>query len=97
VSDDQYVVTKRTILQITPVCGVRAAYMEDDGTMITNPIIALALCESTDELREKGKLIRSGEPYREVCGLESFVEGIDFCEDMSNFVRYLAPGEEMPT
>jgi hypothetical protein len=97
-SEKEYLVTTYEPLQVS-LClgsGLRAIFRNDDGSKHTSPVAAVAVCRVRRDWYRNGRRVSSDGVERQICGVLSYPdEGFSICEDVSNFLGYLQPGEEL--
>lgn len=80
--------TSETILQIIPGDGWSAVYLQGDGTLYVERLVAWALVEVPGDEDD-------AKPFRTVVGLAADSGLATDAADYHNFIAYAAPGEDM--
>ncbi len=92
-----YQVTTYEPIQISPCIGsgLRGRFRgHGEESNHATAIVAMAVCRVKTDWYQDGRFVREDSVHREVCGVVAyFEEGFGFCEEMSNFLGYLQPGE----
>lgn len=79
--------TSDLILQIIPATGWSAVYLQDDGTLLAEPLVAWALMDVKDDDDE--------EPFRAVEGLSPEGGLATPANRYDNFIGYAWAGEDL--
>lgn len=99
VSNDKYIVTTYEAIQVAPCLGsgLRAVFGERDGARWTAPVAAMVICRVRSAWYRNGRFLSlEGRVERQLCGALTWSEeGFGICEECSNFLGYLQPGEEL--